>query len=101
MYLPQDINNLLAINEKTVFLTVVGVVHDIKLADLVAGNGEVGAYYFPMEQDASRLPDVRGHGRDRPVGDRQLGASAAHQQPRSRAAGLRDADDGPSGRTSR
>jgi len=55
MYMPQDINNLLAIDEKTVFLTVVGVVHDIRLADLVTGNGEVGAYYFPLTQDSSRL----------------------------------------------
>jgi len=55
MYLPQDINNLLAIDDKTVFFSVVGVVRDIKLADLVSGNGEVGAYYFPMGQDSSRL----------------------------------------------
>jgi putative ABC transport system permease protein len=54
MYMPQDINNLLAITERTVFLTIVGVVHDIRLADLVTGNGEVGAYYFPMTQDTSR-----------------------------------------------
>ena len=54
MYLPQDINNLIAITDKTVFLTVVGVVHDMKLADLVAGNGEVGVYYFPMAQNTSR-----------------------------------------------
>jgi predicted permease len=54
MYLPEDINNLLAITERTVFLTVVGVVHDIKLADLVQGNGEVGAYFFPMAQQTSR-----------------------------------------------
>src|SRR5204862_35956 len=54
MYLPQDINNLLAITDKTVFLTVVGVIHDIKLADLVGGNGEVGAYYFPIAQVPSR-----------------------------------------------
>ena len=53
MYQPQDINNLLAITPKTVFLTVVGVVKDIKLADLVEGNGEVGAYYYPMSQDPS------------------------------------------------
>src|SRR5262249_10106833 len=55
MYLPVDINNLLAITEKTVFLTVVGVVHDVKLADLVEGNGAVGAYYFPFDQDSSSL----------------------------------------------
>jgi putative ABC transport system permease protein len=54
MYLPQDMNHLLAITEKTVFLTVVGVIGDIKLADLVTGNGQVGAYYFPLSQDAQR-----------------------------------------------
>jgi len=55
MYLPTDINNLLVVNDKTVFLTVVGVVHDLKLADLVEGNGAVGSYFFPLGQDASRL----------------------------------------------
>ncbi|HMF93117.1 MAG TPA: ABC transporter permease [Vicinamibacterales bacterium] len=55
MFLPEDINNLLAITEKTVFLDVVGVVHDLKLANLVDGNGAVGSYFFPLQQDASRL----------------------------------------------
>jgi predicted permease len=55
LYLPEDINDLIAITSRTVFLTVVGVVHDIKLANLVEGNGAVGAYYFPLQQDASRL----------------------------------------------
>jgi putative ABC transport system permease protein len=55
MYLPNDINNLIAITDKTVFFTVVGVVRDLKLADLVDGNGAVGAYYFPLEQASSRL----------------------------------------------
>src|SRR5262245_15584371 len=55
MYLPEDINNLLAITEKTVFLNVVGVVHDVKLANLVEGNGVVGSYFFPLQQDASRF----------------------------------------------
>src|SRR5204862_246759 len=32
-----------------------GVVHDLKLADLVAGNGAVGSYFFPLAQDSSRL----------------------------------------------
>jgi predicted permease len=53
MYRPEDIDNLLAITPKTVFLTVIGVVKDITLADLVQGNGKVGAYYFPMSQDPS------------------------------------------------
>jgi predicted permease len=54
MYRPTDINNLLAITDKTVFLTVVGVIHDIKLRNLVEGNGEVGAYYFPFDQNVRR-----------------------------------------------
>ncbi len=53
LYQPQDINDLLAITPKTVFLTVVGVIHDVKLADLITGNGEVGAYYYPLAQDVS------------------------------------------------
>src|SRR5262245_59011058 len=53
MYKPTDINNLLAINDKTVFLTVIGVVHDLKLHDLTEGKKTVGAYFFPMDQDTS------------------------------------------------
>ena len=55
MYRPTDINDLTAVNDKTVFLTVVGVVADIKLEDLTEGGKAVGAYFFPMAQDASRL----------------------------------------------
>jgi predicted permease len=54
MYRPTDLNNLVAVNERTRFLTVVGVVHDIKLADLVEGNGVVGSYFYPLSQDTSR-----------------------------------------------
>jgi predicted permease len=54
MYKPTDINNLLAVNEKTVFLTVVGVIADMKLHDLTEGDKAVGAYYTPIAQDASR-----------------------------------------------
>jgi len=53
MYKPTDINNLLAINEKTVFLTVIGVVKPLKLHDLTEGKTSVGAYFFPMDQDVS------------------------------------------------
>jgi predicted permease len=55
MYRPTDINNLLEVNEKTVFLTVVGVVRDVKFQDLTEGAKVVGTYYFPMAQDTSRL----------------------------------------------
>ena len=53
MYMPTDLNNLLAITPKTVFITVIGVIKDVTLADLVQGNGEVGAYFFPLSQQAS------------------------------------------------
>ena len=55
MFRPTDINDLLAVDEKTVFLTVVGVVRDVKLKDLTDGASSVGVYYFPMAQDPSRL----------------------------------------------
>jgi predicted permease len=54
MYRPTDINNLLAITDKTVFLTVVGVVRELKMSDLVAGSDRVGAYFFPFEQRPQR-----------------------------------------------
>jgi predicted permease len=54
MYRPTDINDMLAINKDTVFLEVVGVIGDLKLASLTEGKGLVGACYFPMAQDTSR-----------------------------------------------
>lgn len=54
MYRPTQLNNLTAITEKTVFLTVVGVIKDMKLHDLAEGEKTVGTYYYPMDQDASR-----------------------------------------------
>jgi predicted permease len=53
LYRPGDITNLTAITDKTVFLTVVGVVEDLKLHDLTEGQRTVGAYFFPMAQDTS------------------------------------------------
>ena len=55
MYKPNDIahGDLTAVNEKTVFYTIVGVIADIKLHDLTEGTTSVGAYYFPMDQDTS------------------------------------------------
>ena len=51
MFMPQDINNLFATNEKTVWLTVIGVIGDVKLHTLTEDKETVGAYYFPTEQD--------------------------------------------------
>jgi predicted permease len=53
MYLPEDINNLLAVTPKTVFFTVVGVIGDVKLQDMTEGGAAVGTYYFPMAQRQS------------------------------------------------
>ena len=53
LFLPTDINNLLAVNDKTVFLDVVGVIKDVKLRDIAEGEKGVGAYYFPMSQNTS------------------------------------------------
>ena len=54
MYLPTDINNLTAVTPKTKFLTVVGVVKDVKLHDLAERDQTVGTYYFPMDQNTDR-----------------------------------------------
>src|SRR6185369_2775534 len=53
MYKPNDIKELTAITERTVFFTVVGVIADIKLRDLTEAKKSVGAYFFPMDQDTS------------------------------------------------
>jgi len=55
LYKPSDANNLRAIDERTRFFTVVGVVRDIRLADLTEGEKAVGSYFFPMAQDTSRV----------------------------------------------
>ena len=53
MYFPNDIKDLTAITDKTVFHTVVGVIGDVKLHDLTEGSKSVGAYYFSMNQAAA------------------------------------------------
>ncbi len=55
MYKPNDVahGDLTAINEKTEFFTVVGVIGDVKLHDLTEGRTSVGTYYFPMDRDTS------------------------------------------------
>jgi predicted permease len=55
MFSPQDINNVLATNEKTVWLNVVGVTGEVKLHSFTeATSSPVGAYYFPMAQSSRR-----------------------------------------------
>jgi predicted permease len=54
LYRPGNIEDLLEVDETTVFFTVVGVVGDIRLEDLTEGQ-PVGAYFFPMAQETPRL----------------------------------------------
>ena len=54
LYFPSNPEDLLAIPEDTVFLTVVGVVGDVKLKGLVDSEESVGAHYLPYEQAPRR-----------------------------------------------
>jgi len=55
MYMPTDINNLLAVTDKTRWLSVVGVVKDVKLHSFTEEQqAPVGTYYFPMAQETRR-----------------------------------------------
>jgi predicted permease len=54
MFQPQDINNLLKTDEKTVWLRVVGVVRSVRLEDLAGSGNTSGSYYFPYAQSTSR-----------------------------------------------
>jgi predicted permease len=53
MYFPNDIKDITAITDNTVFHTVVGVIADIKLRDLTEGQRSVGAYYFSTDQEVT------------------------------------------------
>jgi len=52
MYEPDNPNDLLATDEHTKWLTVVGVVREVRLEDL--GGRIVGAYYYPAGQKGQR-----------------------------------------------
>ena len=54
MYQPSDPQDLLAVNENTRWLTVVGVVDEVRLEDLAGSPDTVGAYYFPAKQQVRR-----------------------------------------------
>ena len=60
MYLPTDINNLTAVNDKTVFLTVVGVVGDIKLRRPDRGREGGGRLLLPDGAGHLAAGDLRG-----------------------------------------
>ena len=54
MYRPSDSANLTAVTPKTVFYTVVGVIHDLKLTTLVDDQGSVGTDFVPSDQQPPR-----------------------------------------------
>ncbi|HSP91051.1 MAG TPA: FtsX-like permease family protein, partial [Vicinamibacterales bacterium] len=54
MYRPGDAADLLATNERTQWLTVIGVVGEVKQRGLVESQASVGAYYFPVEHEPIR-----------------------------------------------
>jgi predicted permease len=53
MYQPTNPKDALAVDERTRFVTVVGVVREVQLEDL-AGTSSAGAYYYPAAQEVPR-----------------------------------------------
>jgi predicted permease len=51
LYLPSSAEDLVRPGPNAIYLTVVGVVENIKLQSLVGGDTRFGAYYFPFAQD--------------------------------------------------
>jgi len=56
MYQPDGPEDILAANENTRWLTVVGVVKEVQLDDLAGRSDSVGTYYFPAKQQVQRFP---------------------------------------------
>ena len=54
MFQPSNPQDLLAVDENTRWLTVVGVVREVQLEDLAGTADSVGAYYFPAAQRVPR-----------------------------------------------
>ncbi|HSL22234.1 MAG TPA: ABC transporter permease [Vicinamibacterales bacterium] len=50
MYLPDTAEDLITPGPKVRWITVVGVVARVRLQSLTRGDGDVGAYYFPVAQ---------------------------------------------------
>ncbi|MGE5815142.1 MAG: ABC transporter permease [Acidobacteriota bacterium] len=54
MYLPSTAEDLIKPGPNAIYLTVVGVVRNVKLQALVGGDTRYGAYYFPIAQEPRR-----------------------------------------------
>jgi predicted permease len=54
MYLPDSAEDLTRPGPKVRWLTVIGMVDEVRMAGLVTSNERVGAYYFPVAQEPIR-----------------------------------------------
>jgi len=54
MYTPSNPNDLAAVDGKTRFLTVVGVIRNVHLMGPTPSDTPIGAYYFPYSQSTDR-----------------------------------------------
>jgi predicted permease len=54
MFQPNNLKDLLKVDEHTLWLRVVGVVRSVRLDDLAGTAGPVGIYYFPYAQSPDR-----------------------------------------------
>jgi hypothetical protein len=54
LYLPTDVRDLARITEETEFMTVVGLIQEIRTGDPRLNRSPVGAYYFPVQQSPNR-----------------------------------------------
>jgi predicted permease len=57
-YFPTTLEDITAITDETVFMTVVGVIREIRVDDPRAENAPVGAYYLPLTGRGRQAPDT-------------------------------------------
>jgi predicted permease len=66
MYQPTDAQDVLRVDDRTRWLTVVGVVRSVRLRDLEGRGNTAGAYYFPYAQQPTRTITFAIRARGRP-----------------------------------
>ena len=58
MYRPSDPSDMLKTDENTAWLSVVGVVDEVRFDDLAGNRNQAGAYYFPYTQNPTRTVNL-------------------------------------------